>query len=86
MAAADLLSFFSQARGIKFYNAPLASLHVGSMFFCEREPSNSYDANCIGLFLEPGVKLGHLAREDAIIFSSLLRERFEAKPSAFPPK
>lgn len=82
MAAASdnlLASFQSQARGIKFYDAPHSSLHIGDSFVCQLEPSNPYDANCIGLFLEPEVKLGHLTREDATILSSLLREGFEAK-------
>ena len=80
MAAANLLaSFLSQARGIQFYDAPLSSLNMGDTFVCKLEPSNPHDANCIGLFLEPDVKLGHLAGEDAIILSSLLKEGFEAK-------
>ncbi len=80
MAAANLLaSFLSQARGIKFYDASLSSLNIGDAFVCQLEPSNPHDTNCIGLFLEPDVKLGHLAREDAITLSSLLREGFEAK-------
>jgi hypothetical protein len=80
MAAGILLaSFSSQARGIQFYGAPLSSINVGKTFVCELEPLNPYDPNCIGLYFEPDVKLGHLAREDASPLSSLLREGFQAR-------
>ena len=80
VAAANVLaSFISQARGIMFYDVSLSSLTIGTTFTCQLEPFNPRDANCIGLFLEPDVKLGHLAKEDAAILSTLLQESFWAK-------
>lgn len=80
MAAASVLaSFVSQARGILFYDAPISSLNVGHTFVCHLEPSNPHDPNCVALFMEPDVKLGHLAKEDAGSLSTLLREGFEAR-------
>lgn len=63
-----LATFYSQARGIKFYGTP----SVGGHFLCELEPSNPHDDNCIALVMPP-LTLGHLAREAALHLAPLLR-------------
>ncbi len=76
-ASCQLVSFRSQARGIKFYDVPTSAVFLGQSFHCQLEPTNPYDCNCIELLVGSG-KLGHLAREDASFLAPLLREGFEA--------
>ena len=79
MAAVPLCQFRSQARGIKFYDVPMSAVCLGVTFSCALELANDFDSNCIALMVGSSGKLGHLAREDASVLASLLREGFEAR-------
>jgi hypothetical protein len=79
MAAVPLCQFRSQARGIRFYDVPMSSVCAGVTFTCELEPTSHYDSNCIALMVGSSSKLGHLAKEDASVLASLLREGFAAR-------
>ena len=74
----QLASFTSQARGIKFYDVSASRFVVGRKFYCQLEPSNAYDSNCIALWVDSHCMLGHLAREAANCLAPLLRQGFEA--------
>ena len=79
MAAVSLCQFTSQARGIKFYDVPMSAVRLGVTFTCSLEPTNYFDTNCIALMVGSSCKLGHLAKEDAIVLASLLHQGFEAR-------
>lgn len=74
----QLASISSQARGIKFYDIPTNSIHVGTSLLFLLEPSNPWDANCIAVWTCTKAaslatrKLGHLARETACKLAPLL--------------
>ena len=81
MMAFPLVSFSSQARGIKFYDLPTSLVNVGTPLSFLLEPSNPWDANCIAIWVcssSPPRMLGHLAREDSFFLAPLLRAGFEA--------
>ncbi len=76
MASIELATFFSQARGILFYDC---ASRVGLVFTCILEAGNLYDPNCVALMVTAATRmLGHLAREAAQMLAPLLRAGFQA--------
>ncbi len=76
MASIELATFFSQARGILFYDC---ASRVGLAFTCILEAWNLYDPNCVALMVTAATRmLGHLAREAAQMLAPLLRAGFQA--------
>lgn len=81
MTAVGLLaSFFTQVRGIKFYDVPTHHISVGDNFVCRLEPSSPFDTNSIIVCssMIGATVLGHLAREAAAYLAPLLRVGFHA--------
>ena len=78
-ATVSLASFFSQARGIKFYGVETTSIHVGDSLDVRLDPSNRRDGNCVALWLtDSSIKLGNLAREVAFHLAPLMRSGLTA--------
>ena len=78
MSVEQLAFFFSQARGIKFYDFLLSEVVVGVQFLCQLEPHNTRDSNCVALWCSHSRMLGHLAREASTHLAPLLRNGFTA--------
>ena len=76
MALTTLATFYSEARGIKFYGA--SSVFVGQHLRCMLEPSNLFDSNAVALFLGGYTKLGHLAKEASLHLAPLMMSGFQA--------
>ena len=70
-----LATFFSQAKGIMFYDGPTTRVRVGDSVSLHLEPYNPHDSNCVGIWLRssPPKMLGHLAREAAGCMAPLMR-------------
>ena len=71
----QLASFYSQVRGIKFYDVSANSTSVGTRLTFHLEPSNPRDGDCIAVWMRSprAAMLGHLAREAACHLAPLLR-------------
>lgn len=75
-----LLSFTSQARGIRLYEVDCRRLEPGMNVTLRRSPSH-YDVNAVQLFIKHrfgrgSLLLGHLAREAAQVVSPLLSQGY----------
>ena len=71
-----LATFLSEAKGIRFYDVPLAN--VGLRFCCELEPFNAKDHNSVCLKCARFRMLGHLAKEASDFIAPLLKSGFVA--------
>lgn len=75
----NLCKFSSIAKGIKFYDVSMDDIQPGLVFYCQLEPDNVHDSNCIARMVDSVGQLGHLTREDASVLASLLLEGLSAR-------